>query len=83
MSSARVGGFAPARETVMSAIAASEPRAIVYVGCDPAAFARDLGSACENGYRLAELAAYDAFPGTHHLEAFAVLVPGLEDRRGR
>lgn len=48
---------------VMSAIAASEPRAIVHVGCDPAAFARDLGSACENGYRLAELAAYDAFPG--------------------
>ena len=68
---------------VMSAIAASEPRAIVHVGCDPAAFARDLGAACENGYRLAELAAYDAFPGTHHLEAFAVLVPGLEDRRGR
>ncbi|NMD56065.1 MULTISPECIES: class I SAM-dependent RNA methyltransferase [Tsukamurella] len=68
---------------VMAEIAAAEPRAIVHVGCDPAAFARDLGAACENGYRLAELDARDAFPGTHHLEAFAVLVPGREDRRGR
>ncbi|MET9327874.1 TRAM domain-containing protein [Tsukamurella sp. NPDC003166] len=68
---------------VMTAITAAAPRAIVHVGCDPAAFARDVGAACENGYRVAELSAYDAFPGTHHLEAFAVLVPGREDRRGR
>lgn len=74
---------AGAGPTVMAAIAAVGPRAIVHVGCDPAAFARDVGAACENGYRLAELDAYDAFPGTHHLEAFAVLVPGREDRRGR
>ncbi|BDD82942.1 23S rRNA methyltransferase [Tsukamurella pulmonis] len=68
---------------VMSAITAAAPTAIVHVGCDPAAFARDLGAACENGYRLAEVSACDAFPGTHHLEAFAVLVSGREDRRGR
>ncbi|CAM3562856.1 class I SAM-dependent RNA methyltransferase [Tsukamurella ocularis] len=68
---------------VMGAITAAEPAAIVHVGCDPAAFARDLGAACENGYRVAELSAWDAFPGTHHLEAFAVLVSGREDRRGR
>lgn len=75
----RAGAGAP----VMAAIAAAGPRAIVHVGCDPAAFARDVGAACENGYRVAELDAYDAFPGTHHLEAFAVLVPGRENRRGR
>ncbi|CAM3204623.1 class I SAM-dependent RNA methyltransferase [Tsukamurella hominis] len=74
---------AGAGAAVMAAIAAAGPRAIVHVGCDPAAFARDLGVACENGYRVAELDACDAFPGTHHLEAFAVLVPGREDRRGR
>ncbi len=66
---------------VMAAITAADPRAIVHVGCDPAAFARDLGAAREQGYRVAELAAYDAFPGTHHLEAFAVLVPARDGGR--
>ncbi len=68
---------------VMTAIAEAGPGAIVHVGCDPAAFARDLGAACDSGYRVQELTACDAFPGTHHLEAFAVLVPGREDRRSR
>lgn len=75
----RTGAGAP----VMTAITAARPRAVVHVGCDPASFARDLGLACESGYRVAELDACDAFPGTHHMEAFAVLVPGREDRRGR
>lgn len=68
---------------VMAAVTAVEPQAIVYVGCDPAALARDLGAACDHGYRVAELDAFDAFPGTHHAEAIAVLVRGHEDRRGR
>ncbi|WP_248492113.1 hypothetical protein [Tsukamurella sp. PLM1] len=67
----------------MAAVAQAGPRAVVHVGCDPAAFARDLGAARDAGYAVAGLMAYDAFPGTHHLEAIAVLVPGVQDRRGR
>ncbi|HET9649323.1 MAG TPA: TRAM domain-containing protein [Microlunatus sp.] len=51
------------------------PRAVAYVACDPAALARDLGTALGLGYRLAGLRAYDLFPMTHHLEAVATLVP--------
>ncbi|GAB3126433.1 class I SAM-dependent RNA methyltransferase [Tsukamurella serpentis] len=68
---------------VMTAITAARPPVIVHVGCDPASFARDLAAARDNGYRVAELAACDAFPGTHHLEAFAVLVPGTDTGRDR
>lgn len=72
-----------AGKSVMAAVAQAGPRAVVHVGCDPAAFARDLGAARDAGYAVAGLMAYDAFPGTHHLEAIAVLVPGVQDRRGR
>lgn len=59
---------------VMDVITAAEPAAIVHVGCDPAAFARDIGRAITSGYRLDRLKAYDAFPLTHHVEAMALLV---------
>lgn len=68
---------------VMGAVCAAGPGAIVHIGCDAAAFARDLGAAARAGYRVAEVEAFDAFPGTHHLEALALLVPGHEDRHGR
>ena len=58
----------------MDVITAAEPAAIVHVGCDPAAFARDIGRAIASGYRLDRLKAYDAFPLTHHVEAMALLV---------
>lgn len=59
----------------MAAVAAARPSLIIHIGCDPAAFARDLGALAGHGYRIAELRAFDAFPGTHHCEAFAALVP--------
>ena len=46
---------------------------IVYVSCNPAAFARDLGRFEEKGYRLRKLGSYDFFPQTPHLESFGVL----------
>jgi tRNA/tmRNA/rRNA uracil-C5-methylase (TrmA/RlmC/RlmD family) len=49
---------------------------VAYVACDPAALARDLGTAVGLGYRLTSLRAYDLFPMTHHLEAVAILEPG-------
>lgn len=60
---------------VMAAMLAAEPRAIVYVACDPAALARDLRVALDSGWTLSDLTAFDAFPMTHHVECVAVLAP--------
>ena len=46
---------------------------IVYVSCNPAAFARDLGLLGEKGYRLRKLGCYDFFPHTPHLESLGIL----------
>ncbi|HRW17824.1 MAG TPA: TRAM domain-containing protein [Dermatophilaceae bacterium] len=62
-----------AGRTVVEAICALQPRRVAYVACDPAALARDLAYAAAAGYRLAGLAAYDAFPMTHHVECIATL----------
>ncbi|MGQ4597726.1 TRAM domain-containing protein [Nocardia sp. R6R-6] len=64
---------AGAGKEVVGAVAASGPTRIIHVGCDPAAFARDLGLYQAAGYRLAELRAFDAFPATHHVECLALL----------
>ncbi|WP_422647322.1 class I SAM-dependent RNA methyltransferase [Actinoalloteichus caeruleus] len=57
---------------VISQIGAARPARVVHVACDPAAFARDVGLLREQGYRLAELRAFDAFPMTHHVECVAL-----------
>ena len=60
---------------VISAVVARRPRAVAYVACDPAALARDLGTATGLGYRTDAIAAYDLFPMTHHVECVAILTP--------
>jgi tRNA/tmRNA/rRNA uracil-C5-methylase (TrmA/RlmC/RlmD family) len=60
---------------VVRAVAALRPRAVAYVACDPAALARDLATFADNGYALAGLRCFDAFPMTHHVETVARLVP--------
>jgi tRNA/tmRNA/rRNA uracil-C5-methylase (TrmA/RlmC/RlmD family) len=64
-----------ARRTVVEAIAARRPRAVVYVACDPAALARDVAIFAEHGYRLDRLRGLDLFPMTHHVECVALMVP--------
>jgi len=59
---------------VMATIGAHARRAIGYVACDPAALARDVRTAVDAGWRLAELRAFDAFPMTQHVECVALLV---------
>jgi tRNA/tmRNA/rRNA uracil-C5-methylase (TrmA/RlmC/RlmD family) len=61
---------------VVNRIASLDATRIVYVSCDPATLARDIGWLAEQGYRLAGLRAFDAFPMTHHVELVALLVPG-------
>ncbi|ARJ06021.1 SAM-dependent methyltransferase [Cnuibacter physcomitrellae] len=41
---------------------------VVYVACDPVAFARDVALFGEAGYTLGRAQAFDLFPHTHHLE---------------
>ncbi|GIJ69542.1 class I SAM-dependent RNA methyltransferase [Virgisporangium ochraceum] len=57
-----------AGRAVVEEVARRRPRAVAYVACDPAAFARDVATFAEHGYDLAELRAFDAFPMTHHVE---------------
>lgn len=64
---------AGAGRAVVDAIAERSPSRVVYVACDPAALARDLGYLGERGYELTSLRAFDLFPMTHHVEAVAVL----------
>jgi tRNA/tmRNA/rRNA uracil-C5-methylase (TrmA/RlmC/RlmD family) len=65
---------AGAGRAVIDALAAVKPDQVVYVACDPVAFARDVGLLRERGYRLERLRAFDLFPMTHHVEAVGLLV---------
>lgn len=62
-----------AGRAVVDAMAARAPRRIVYVACDPAALARDVGYLAAHGYTLSRVRGFDLFPHTHHVEAVAVL----------
>lgn len=64
---------AGAGKNVVRQLADLAPRQIVYVACDPVAFARDIHLFAVRGYRLAALRAFDLFPNTHHLEAVGTL----------
>lgn len=71
----------PAREgagtRVMAAIDdhASWMRRLVYVSCDPAAFARDVRVLLDGGWNMPVLRAFDIFPMTEHVELIAALEP--------
>ncbi len=60
-------------ERVAAAIEATPPRAVVYVSCNPATLARDVGRM--PGFRVASLRAFDMFPQTAHVETVCELVP--------
>jgi len=62
-----------ARVTAALAGAAGARRAIVYVSCDPATLARDVGRL--PGWRVAALECFDMFPQTAHVETVCVLEP--------
>lgn len=67
---------AGAGKAVVGQLVASQPRAIAYVSCDPASFARDVGYFRQSGWDLAGLRAFDLYPHTHHMETVALLTPG-------
>lgn len=65
---------------VIGVVADADPDVIVHVGCDIGRFARDLALFGDQGYRVQEIRAFDAFPLTHHVEAIAALVPAHRRR---
>ncbi len=65
---------AGAGKDVIESLGMLKPAQLVYVACDPVAFARDAGYLRERGYELADLRAFDLFPNTHHVEAVARFV---------
>jgi len=68
---------AGAGAAVVRTIVRAAPRAVAYVACDPAAFARDVATFRAAGWRLTALRAFDAFPMTHHVECVGLLVPTM------
>jgi 23S rRNA (uracil1939-C5)-methyltransferase len=56
---------------VTAALERLAPSRLVYISCDPATLARDLGRL--PGFRLAAVRAFDLFPQTAHVETVAVL----------
>ncbi|MEC3953874.1 TRAM domain-containing protein [Nocardia sp. CDC153] len=64
---------AGAGKDMINALGERTPRRIIHIGCDPAAFARDIGLYRAASYRPVELRVFDAFPGTHHVECIAAL----------
>jgi tRNA/tmRNA/rRNA uracil-C5-methylase (TrmA/RlmC/RlmD family) len=61
-----------AGKDVIAQLSALNPRAIIYVACDPAALARDTAYLQDHSYSLAGLRAFDLFPMTHHIECVAL-----------
>jgi 23S rRNA (uracil1939-C5)-methyltransferase len=63
-------GLAPGAAAALARLGA--PR-IVYLSCDPATWARDLGVLADRGYTLTAVTGFDLFPQTPHVEALAVM----------
>ena len=63
-------GFHP---KALSTLAALAPARVVYVSCNPATLARDVGDLVRQGYVLEWVQPVDMFPQTPHIEAIARL----------
>nr|HPI99174.1 23S rRNA (uracil(1939)-C(5))-methyltransferase RlmD [Synergistales bacterium] len=50
-----------------------QPESIVYVSCNPATLARDLGNIINAGYDLRKVQPFDMFPQTYHVETVVTL----------
>jgi 23S rRNA (uracil1939-C5)-methyltransferase len=64
------------REAMAGALRLGADR-VVFVSCDVATFARDVGRFVDAGYQLDTIRGFDLFPTTAHVEVFAVLARPL------
>jgi tRNA/tmRNA/rRNA uracil-C5-methylase (TrmA/RlmC/RlmD family) len=69
----------PPRAGIGAALAAElarrTRRALIYVSCDPATLARDLGALRSGGLQIRAARLYDLFAFTHRVEALVALAP--------
>jgi len=63
----------------LSAVVNLAPKRIVYVSCDPATLARDVGKFVASGYDLHAVQPIDMFPQTYHIECIALLLPAGQE----
>ncbi len=61
------------RPEVLDALAQSGARRVVYVSCDPATLARDVGYLHRLGFMMQEAQPVDMFPHTGHVESVCLL----------
>lgn len=60
------------RDVVDLLAGAGVPR-VIHIGCEAAAFSRDIGLYRAAGYTVEEMRVFDSFPLTHHIECVALL----------
>ena len=60
-------------EETIRAILKINPKKIVYISCNPHTQSRDVKKFSECGYEIKEIAPYDMFPRTYHVETIALL----------
>ena len=60
------------REVIDLLAEAGVPR-VIHIGCEAAAFSRDIGLYQERGYTAEAIRVFDSFPLTHHVECVALL----------
>jgi len=65
-------GLAP---EVLASLAASRPRDLAYVSCDPATLARDARALIASGYEIVSATPVDLFPQSYHVETVAHFRP--------
>lgn len=71
-------GLAP---QVLEFLRSFRPGRIVYVSCDPATLARDVGQLARSGFVLERVTPVDMFPQTADIEVVASLRPAPHERR--
>lgn len=58
---------------VMPELIRRRVKRVLYVSCDAATLARDLGVLCASGYEVKKTGIMDMFPQTHHVETMVLL----------
>ena len=62
-------------KNVVDGILNLKPQWIAYVSCDPSTLARDARRLIEGGYKLKQVAPFDLFPQTYHIESVSMFEP--------
>lgn len=65
---------AGAGKAVIDLLAQAGVRRVIHIGCEAAAFARDVGLYRAQGYAVEAIRVFDSFPLTHRVECIALLI---------